>query len=47
MKNIKSNGDSSKTLANIRDILLPKLLAGEIQLIDEMAIEGAVADNNY
>ncbi len=30
MLHIKSNGDGSKTLANIRDTLLPKLLSGEI-----------------
>jgi type I restriction enzyme S subunit len=32
MKLIKRHGDENKTLAGLRDTLLPKLLSGEIEL---------------
>jgi type I restriction enzyme S subunit len=42
MKNIKANTDQSRTLANLRDTLLPKLLSGEIRVSDaEKSIEDA------
>ncbi|MCP4602387.1 MAG: hypothetical protein GY847_18040 [Proteobacteria bacterium] len=39
----EGNGDESRTLADLRDTLLPKLLSGEIRLKQaEKAVEGAI-----
>ncbi len=35
MKLIKRHGDENKTLADLRDTLLPKLLSGEIELVEQ------------
>jgi type I restriction enzyme S subunit len=39
MKLIKRHGDENKTLAGLRDTLLPKLLSGEIELAETVVVE--------
>lgn len=42
-RNIKANGEESRTLAQTRDLLLPKLMSGELHVRDaEMLIQEVV-----
>ena len=46
MAKIKANSDQSRTLATLRDTLLPKLLSGELSVVGlESRLAGAVAES--
>lgn len=42
MQMIKSHGSENRTLAALRDILLPKLLSGEVNLEEDRSLSGAL-----
>jgi type I restriction enzyme S subunit len=39
---IRANGEESRTLAQTRDLLLPKLMAGEIRVREAEQLAGSV-----